>query len=150
MKVADVLDQAKAANGFRSDNQLALALKTSRASVSNWRHGQHTPDEVMCEKLAVFSGIPLHRVLGIVGEARAVSPDAKRVWRKLAAAIFVSILLTPQAFASETLTPYLEAGSPDIGGIMRKVRRTWHQLRIALATLARRIGGDHEASPMLA
>ena len=120
MKVADVLDQAKAAAGFRSDNQLALALKTSRASVSNWRHGQHTPDEVMCEKLAEFSGIPLHRVLGIVGEARAVNPDAKKVWRKLAAALFVSILLTPYASASAKMSP--SSGPMDVEerGIMRK------------------------------
>lgn len=92
MNIDELLNAAKTAKGLESDYALAEALETNRASVSNWRHGKHLPNAVMCEKLAVFSGIPLHRVLGIVGEARAVSAAEKRVWRKLAAAMFVSLV----------------------------------------------------------
>jgi transcriptional regulator with XRE-family HTH domain len=99
MDVREILDAAKKGRQLTSDYALASELEVSRSAVSQWRDGKHFPNAVMCEKLAVFSGIPLHRVLGIVGEARAISAAEKRVWRKLAAALFVGLLITLPAAA---------------------------------------------------
>jgi transcriptional regulator with XRE-family HTH domain len=95
MTADDLLNDAKAAGRFATDMAFAERLGVTRQAVSNWRVGRAFPDAVACEKLAVLSGIPLHRVLGVVGEARAISVAEKRVWRKLAAALFVSLLLLP-------------------------------------------------------
>lgn len=85
MTVGDLLDQAKKAQGFDTDMALAKALGVGRAAVSGWRNGHRLPDPVACAALAGLTGAPLARVLGIVGEARAISRDEKAVWRKLAA-----------------------------------------------------------------
>lgn len=106
MDVQGIIDAAKSARGFSSDNQLAIAIGTTRAAVSGWRHSKHLPDTLACEKLADFSGIPLHRVLGIVGEARAISAAEKKVWRRLATALFVSMVVAFPAHAAD-----LNAGS---------------------------------------
>jgi transcriptional regulator with XRE-family HTH domain len=85
VKIADLLDAAKAARGLTSDNQLAKAIGVTRAAVSSWRNEIKTPDPVACATLAGLTGEPLAKVLGIVGEARAISREEKAVWRKLAA-----------------------------------------------------------------
>lgn len=97
MKIPELLDQAKKAQGFTTDMALAKALNVSRSAVSAWRNGVKTPDTVQCAALARFTGLPLARVLGIVGEARAISREEKAVWRKLAAsaAVLAVTLLGP-------------------------------------------------------
>lgn len=102
MNVQDLLDAAKAEAGIASDYALSVRLKVTKQAVSKWRLGQAAPDPVTCEKLAVFSGIPLNKVLGIVGEARAISEQEKRVWRKLAAAMFVSLVATLPAVSASS------------------------------------------------
>lgn len=83
--INSLLDACKVAAGAGSDNQLAAALGVGRSAISNYRHGRALPDPVVCATIAGLSGIPLARVLGIVGEARAISREEKAVWRKLAA-----------------------------------------------------------------
>jgi len=83
--INSLLDACKVAAGVRSDNQLAAALGVGRSAISNYRHARALPDPVVCATIAGLSGIPLARVLGIVGEARAISREEKAVWRKLAA-----------------------------------------------------------------
>lgn len=96
MKIPELLDQAKQAQGFTTDMALAKALNVSRSAVSAWRNGVKTPDTVQCAALAGYTGLPLAKVLGIVGEARAISREEKAVWRKLAAtAALVAIVLFP-------------------------------------------------------
>lgn len=105
MTVNELIEKAKAGGGFGSDYALANALGVSRSAVSEWRQGKRHPDAVNCEKLAVFSGFPLHRVLGIVGEARAISAAEKKVWRKLAAALVVGFVVAfPTVQARENPT----------------------------------------------
>lgn len=90
--VAVLLDKAKMTLKASSDAELARHLGVTRASVSNWRTGRNLPDVVQCATLAGLTGEPLARVLGIVGEARAISREEKAVWHKLAAsaaALFV-------------------------------------------------------------
>ena len=83
--INSLLDACKVAAGASSDNQLAAALGVGRSAISNYRHARALPDPVVCATIAGLSGVPLARVLGIVGEARAISREEKAVWRKLAA-----------------------------------------------------------------
>jgi len=81
----EILNQAISASGAVSDSDLSRKLGVSRQAVSNWRGGKKFPDTVTCATLAGLTGIPLAQVLGVVGEARAISREEKAVWRKLAA-----------------------------------------------------------------
>ena len=83
--VDDLLNRAKDATGSKNDSELAKHLGIKPAAVSNYRRGVSLPNAVVCATLAGLTGEPLARVLGIVGEARAISSDEKAVWRKLAA-----------------------------------------------------------------
>ncbi|PPU67298.1 DUF3693 domain-containing protein [Xanthomonas pisi] len=102
--VNTLLDRCKTVLGVESDNQLAKKMNVGRAAVSRWRSGLSAPDAVSCAAIAGWTGEPLAKVLGIVGEARAISADEKAVWRKLAAtamtlAIGVSLALPVRAEA---------------------------------------------------
>lgn len=93
MNVQELLDAAKDAASIKTDQGLAEAIGVRKQSVSRYRNGIAYPEAVVCEKLAKLSGLPLHRVLGIVGEARAISAAEKKVWRKLATALVLGIVL---------------------------------------------------------
>lgn len=80
-----LLDKIKETRSLASDNALAAALGVKRQTVSNWRQDRTLPDAVQCATIAGLTGEPLARVLGIVGEARAISREEKAVWHKLAA-----------------------------------------------------------------
>lgn len=90
--IGELLDDARKAQGISSDAALARAVGVTRGSISNWRSGVSLPDAVACAALAGLTGEPLARVLGIVGEARAISREEKAVWRKLAATAALVIL----------------------------------------------------------
>lgn len=83
--VDKLLDAAKQATGATSDKELATKLGIKPTAVSNYRRGVSLPDAVVCATLAGLTGEPLAKVLGVVGEARAISREEKAVWRKLAA-----------------------------------------------------------------
>lgn len=119
MTITDLLDAAKSAQGFGTDMALASALGISRSAVSAWRNGVKTPDPVQCAALAGYTGLPLAQVLGIVGEARAISREEKAVWRKLAAsaallAMIVAPTLSQQAHAA---TLHHVASSTDLSAL---------------------------------
>ncbi|MEV5119899.1 DUF3693 domain-containing protein [Stenotrophomonas indicatrix] len=90
--VTDLIDAARKALNVNSDAEFARQLGVSRGTIANWKSGYSLPDTVMCATLAGLTGLPLARVLGIVGEARAVSREEKAVWRKLAATAMVLCL----------------------------------------------------------
>ena len=88
-----LLDKAREIRSCPSDAALAKELHVTRGSVSNWRNGVSLPDEVACARLSDMTGEPLAKVLGMVGEARAVSREAKAVWRRLASAAALVLLV---------------------------------------------------------
>ncbi|XQA71416.1 DUF3693 domain-containing protein [Xanthomonas sacchari] len=90
--VDGLLDAAKKAVNASNDTELAKALGIRPAAVSNYRRGVSLPNAVVCATLAGLTGEPLAKVLGIVGEARAISSDEKAVWRKLAATAMAVLL----------------------------------------------------------
>lgn len=102
MNFEQILALAIEASGAASDSDLSRKLGVSRQAVSNWRGGKKFPDTVTCATIAGITGIPLAQVLGVVGEARAISREEKAVWRKLAATamaviISVGMVATPTA-----------------------------------------------------
>ena len=90
--INQILDKIKETRSIASDNALAGVLGQSRQNVSNWRRGKSLPDAVACARISELSEVPLARVLGIVGEARAISREEKAVWRRLAAAAAVVLM----------------------------------------------------------
>lgn len=133
--IGQLLDAAKEALNLSTDMALANALGVGRAAVSNWRKGRNLPDPVQCAALARYTGIPLARVLGIVGEARAISREEKAVWRKLAA----TAALLAVGFLGAAPTPTQAAhGHDDEGGTRHYAN--FRRLRAALRRILRHVG----------
>ncbi|MFT4178280.1 MAG: DUF3693 domain-containing protein [Thermomonas sp.] len=109
MNVSELLDAAKRKQGIATDMALADALDVSRSAVSSWRKGVQLPDAVRCAALAGLTGEPLAKVLGIVGEARAISREEKSVWRRLAATA-AALLLTAGIFHAPQATARVSEG----------------------------------------
>lgn len=115
MDINELLDKVKEVCGARTDGDLAKRLGVSKQALSSYRNGHRLPDPVQCATIAGLSGLPLAQVLGIVGEARAISRDEKAVWRQLAASAALLLLVIlpglPAAAAHVTTasscTPYV-------------------------------------------
>ncbi|WP_038211208.1 DUF3693 domain-containing protein [Xylella fastidiosa] len=93
MEINLLLDKAKEACVVKYDKDLAQKLKIRATSISNYRKGISLPDATVCAELANITGLPLAKVLGIVGEARAISREEKAVWRKLATLAATTLLI---------------------------------------------------------
>ena len=123
--LANLLDDAKELHKLESDSALGRALGVKRQTVSNWRNGHNLPDAVACATLAGLTGEPLAKVLGIVGEARAISREEKAVWRKLAASALI-VLLTFSGLHAEAknkgFSANPESDVTSARGIMRSYR----------------------------
>lgn len=132
-----LLDAAKAATKSSNDSELAKALGIKPAAVSNYRRGVSLPNAVVCATLAGLTGTPLARVLGIVGEARAISSDEKAVWRKLAATAMALCLAVGFALPqkAQAAVPGFDNAHVvyimrnDVSGLIRSVGFAWQWLR---------------------
>ncbi|MBW8851145.1 MAG: helix-turn-helix transcriptional regulator [Xanthomonadales bacterium] len=109
MKTKDVIDSARDLCTPTTYKALAKRLGVEPSAVSNWTNGRAQPDAVSCAKLAEITGIPLARVLGIVGEARAISREEKAVWRRLASAAAITGIMLLAHPAEATLRTALTA-----------------------------------------
>ena len=94
----DLLDSYKRARKITSDNACAVDLGITRATVSRWRNQLGHPEadsvSLMCERM----GEPLARWLPLIEAERARSPEAKKVWLRLAqmaAAVTLAVGLYP-------------------------------------------------------
>ena len=56
-------------------SQLAADLGVSHATVSRWLSGADTPNIQSCRRLAEYSGVPLEKVLAIVGHLPRVAEE---------------------------------------------------------------------------
>lgn len=97
-EVSKLIEAAKQASGAPSDAAFARQLGVSRGTIANWRSGYSLPDTITCATLAGLTGKPLAQVLGIVGEARAISREEKAVWRKLATSVGLLLVLVGGTF----------------------------------------------------
>jgi transcriptional regulator with XRE-family HTH domain len=64
----------------RLPSQLAIDLGFSHATVSRWLSGQDIPSTKSCRKLAEYSGVPLEKVLAVVGHMPGVAEVAHPEW----------------------------------------------------------------------
>jgi transcriptional regulator with XRE-family HTH domain len=64
----------------RLPSQLAADLGISHATVSRWLSGADIPSTKSCRKLAEYSGVPLEKVLSIVGHLPRVAETAPSEW----------------------------------------------------------------------
>jgi len=61
-------------------SQLAADLGVSHATVSRWLSGQDVPNIHSCQKLAKYSGVPVEKVLSIVGHLPGVAETGPPEW----------------------------------------------------------------------
>ena len=64
----------------RLPSQLAADLGVSHATVSRWLSSQDVPNIKSCRKLAEYSGVPLEKVLSIIGHLPRVAETASPEW----------------------------------------------------------------------
>jgi len=64
----------------RLPSKLASDLGVSHATVSRWLSGADIPSTKSCRKLAEYSGIPLEKVLSIVGHLPGVAEATPAEW----------------------------------------------------------------------
>ena len=57
----------------RLPSKLASDLGVSHATVSRWLSGAQVPDAQSCGRLAEYSGVPVEKVLSIVGHLHTVA-----------------------------------------------------------------------------
>lgn len=142
MTVEDLLAEAAKKCVPANFSGLAKALNVEPSAISNWRKGRALPDPVRCAKLADMLGLPLHQVIGLVGEARAISREEKAVWRRIGAAAAVACIAV-------ALTP--EDASLAVGWTLMAV--DWmHYANFALAVIATWavLRWRHGSAPVLA
>jgi len=61
-------------------SQLAVNLGVSHATVSRWLSGEDTPNIRSCRRLAEYSGVPVEKILSIVGHLPRVAEKASPEW----------------------------------------------------------------------
>lgn len=88
-----LLDAWKAKKAITSDNQAALALKISRASVSGWRLGKSHAKPSHAAVMAKELGLDELSVLAAIEADRAHEGDDRRVWQKHGRAAFMALVL---------------------------------------------------------
>jgi transcriptional regulator with XRE-family HTH domain len=61
-------------------SQLAADLSVSHATVSRWISGADVPNTRSCRILAEYSGVPVEKILAIVGHLPGVAEKAPAEW----------------------------------------------------------------------
>ncbi len=64
----------------RKPSQLAAELGISHATVSRWLSGRDIPNTRSCQRLADYSGVPVQKVLAIVGHIPRVAEKPAAEW----------------------------------------------------------------------
>ena len=64
----------------RLPSQLASDLGISHATVNRWLSSADVPNTKSCRKLAEYSGVPLEKILSIVGHLPKVAETAPSEW----------------------------------------------------------------------
>ena len=60
--------------------RLAGELGISHATVSRWLSGMDIPNTRSCQRLAEYSGVPVEKILSIVGHLPRVAENAAKYW----------------------------------------------------------------------
>lgn len=60
--------------------QLATDLGISHATVSRWLSGDDVPNTRSCGKLAEYSGVPVEKILSIIGHMPKIAETPRAEW----------------------------------------------------------------------
>lgn len=146
MDINLLLDQAKDACGVSYDKDLAPRLGVRPTSISNYRKGVSHPDAVVCATLAGLTGVPLARVLGIIGEARAISREEKAVWRRLAATAMLLVFAVGMGYAPTAATASPQGAKSGMYIMSELARYYGGLLKLILASILPLPGSKDKAS----
>ena len=98
--VNDLLDEAKEKNGYKSDNQLAIALGITRGAISHYRQNVAKPDAFTIARLSDFTGRPLAEILAMIEAEREKNKEKREYWKDFmkrigekAAALFIFVIV---------------------------------------------------------
>ena len=64
----------------RLPSQMAVDLGISHATVSRWLSGRDIPNTHSCQSLADYSGVPVQKILSIVGHISRVAERPAAEW----------------------------------------------------------------------
>lgn len=64
----------------RLPSQLAADLGVSHTTISRWLSGEDVPNTRSCQRLAEYSGVPLEKVLSIVGHLPRIAEKGPLEW----------------------------------------------------------------------
>jgi transcriptional regulator with XRE-family HTH domain len=64
----------------RKPSQLAAELGISHATISRWLSGGDIPNTSSCQRLADYSGVPVQKILAIVGHLPRVAERPVAEW----------------------------------------------------------------------
>jgi len=64
----------------RLPSQLAVDLGVSHATIGRWISGADLPSTRSCRRLAEYSGVPLEKILSIVGHLPRIGEKAPSEW----------------------------------------------------------------------
>ena len=64
----------------RLPSQLAADLGVSHATVSRWLYGKDAPSIRSCRRIAEYSGVPLEKILSILGYLPAIAEREPPEW----------------------------------------------------------------------
>jgi transcriptional regulator with XRE-family HTH domain len=65
---------------YLKPSQLAADLGVSHATMSRWLSGQDIPNTRSCHRLAEYSGVPVEKILSIVGHLARISEKPPLEW----------------------------------------------------------------------
>ncbi|MEY4415797.1 MAG: hypothetical protein RIQ53_3090 [Pseudomonadota bacterium] len=85
LTAADLADAARTGAGLPSFYALARLLDVSDNTVSNWRHGRATPDDLTAVRLAEMAGLDAPLVLAAMHAQRCTDSRVRSAWQALAA-----------------------------------------------------------------
>lgn len=81
MKIQQLLDAVKNANGLKTDGELARKLGVDKRRVSDYYKGDRVPDEFVCLKISENLGISLASVIAQVKAETEKDETRREAWR---------------------------------------------------------------------
>jgi len=132
-----LLDKYRVSCSLKSDNACAVSLGIGRAAVSKWRNGTGHPEADSIERMCKATGEPIAKWLPLIEAERARTPEAKKVWLRMAHIASAITLLLAMNLHSSKAYASTEIGShnPETVYIMSNYAKLLRWLGTALAWL---------------
>lgn len=142
-----LLDKYAEACSTALDKDLAAKLRVTKQAVSNWRKGNSHPDAESVARMCETTREPVAHWLPLIEADRARSPEARKVWLRLAqmaAAVALTVGLTP-AQSAPFSTGHNPVGTVYYVKFWKAIRKTGTRIASLLAHLKH--GGSRVQAP---